>query len=153
MGAVLVAVVLLALLVAIGLAFAWQERRSVPEIVPVYSIEDAISFVAARLGEVARQALDRSDIRRILEWEMKYLQNPALRPSHDEPTVVAGINAARYCQAQALASGASYDGPVILEVLQLQAEYLLALGAIGDEVSGGERRSVLERSGEDSDAG
>ena len=152
MGAIVVAVVLAALLIAVGLAFAWQERRSVPETVTIYGVDDAIAFIEPRLSEEAAAVLKGRDIRRILEWEMKYLQNPRLRPETDEPTVVAGINAARYVQERSLASGVPYDGPVILEVLQLQAEYLLAIGAIGEAVGGGERGTVLRKSGEDPDA-
>ena len=123
-----------------------------PEAMAIYGVEDAIAFIEPRLSEEAGAVLRSRDIRRILEWEMKYLQNPRVRPETDEPTVVAGINAARYVQERSLESGAPYDGPIILEVLQLQAEYLLAIGAIGETVEGGERTSVLRRSGEDPDA-
>ena len=102
MGAIVVAVVLAALLLAVGLAFAWQERRAVPEAMAIYGVEDAIAFIEPRLSEEAGAVLRSRDIRRILEWEMKYLQNPRVRPETDEPTVVAGINAARYVQERSL---------------------------------------------------
>ena len=152
MPAVVVALVLLALLIAVGLAFGWQETGAVPEGVVVYGVEDALEFVYPRLSDAARGALTRNEVRRILEWEVKYLQNPRLREGAGEPTVVGGINAARYAQEQLIASGLPYDGPIILEVLERQSEYLAALGAVGDAVAGEELRTVLRKSGEDPDA-
>ena len=152
MPAVVVALVLLAFLIAVGLAFGWQETRAVPEGVVVYGVEDALEFVYPRLSDAARGALTRNEVRRILEWEVKYLQNPRLREGDGEPTVVGGINAARYAQEQLIASGLPYDGPIILEVLERQGEYLAALGAVGDAVAGEEMRTVLRKSGEDPDA-
>ena len=151
MGAVVLALVLAAVLVAVALAFAWQERRSVPETVTIYGVEDAIAFIEERLSEGSAAEVRPTDIRRILEWEMKYIQNPRVRTESDEPTVVGGINAARYVQERSVAAGTPYDGPVILEVLELQAEYLAAIGAVGEAVEGGERTTVLRESGEDFD--
>ena len=148
MGSVIVALVLLAVLLAIGVAFAWQDTRDVPEEAVIYGVEDAIEFVYPRLTAETQGVLKRKDVRRILEWEVKYLQNPAVREEGGEPTVVAGINAARYVQERSLEEGAGYDGPAILDVLERQAEYLAALGAVGDRVTGDERDSVLRRSGE-----
>lgn len=149
--AVVVALVLLAVLISVGVAFAWQETRAAPEATVIYGVEEALEYVYPRLTEQARVSMRRSDVRRILAWELKYLQTRPLRRDADEPTVVGGINAARYAQEQLLAEGASYDGPLILEVLDLQAEYLHSLGAVGDPVGGSERDTVLRDSGEDSD--
>jgi hypothetical protein len=152
MLAVVVLVVMGGVLLAVGLAFAWQEARPTPEKAVVYGVEDALEYVYPRLSEAGRAAVSRKDVRRILEWEVKYLQNPAVRPAPDEPTVVAGINAARYAQQRLIDAGIGVDGPVLLEVLERQAEYLAAIGAVGDPVQGPERDAVLEAAGEDPDA-
>lgn len=151
MTAVILVVVLTSLLIAVGLAFAWQESHAVPESAVVYGVDDAIDYVYPRLSETARARLTRTDVSRILEWEVKYMMTPDLRTTDGEPPVVGGINAARYAQERLMDSGRPYDGPLVLEVLQRQAEYLVALGAVGDPVSGDELRTVLEQSGESSD--
>lgn len=149
MASVVFALVLLLLVIGIGVAFAWQESRGSVDSAVIYGVEDALDFVYPRLADATRNELKRADVRKILEWELKYLQNPAVRGHAEEPTVVGGINAARYAQDELLAVGLGYDGQLILDVLERQAEYLAALGAIGPAVEGTERRIVLERSGDD----
>ena len=148
MPSFVVALVLLVVILAVGLAFGWQGIRAAPEGIVIYGVEDALEFVYSRLGDTARAALNRNDVRRILEWELRYLQNPATRTSVGELPVVGGIKAARYAQEQLHAVGLPYDGPFILEVLEYQAEYLMSLGAVGDEVTGEELRVALRNSGE-----
>jgi hypothetical protein len=142
MGPLLLAFVLLALLIAVAVAFSWQERRSHREQLVVYSVEDALQYVMAQLSPAARQQVNRHDVRRILEWELRYLQDPTLRSS--DVAVVGGLDAAQYAQEQALAAGYAYDGAVIIEVLDHQAAYLAELGAVGDPVDEVEMRSVIE---------
>ncbi|MFQ5553960.1 MAG: hypothetical protein ACE5GC_01155 [Acidimicrobiia bacterium] len=146
MAAVLVAVFLLLVVLATGLAFAWQGSSGAPDAAVVYGVEDAIEYIYPRLETDAAQALTRTEVRRILEWEVEYLQNRARRSG--EPAVVGGINAARFAQQRLIAAGRPYDGAVILEVLEIQAEYLAAIGAVGRPVTGSERSDVLEGSGE-----
>lgn len=134
-------VVMFALLVAVGIAFSWQERRMVVDHAVVYSVEDALEFVMARLSAPARNQVNRHDVRRILEWELRYLQDPAIR--REETAVVGGLGAAEYAQQQALAQGYAYDGAVIIEVLDHQAGYLASLGAVGEPVAADEIDDVL----------
>lgn len=148
MTAVLVAVVLLLLLAVVAGAFAWQERNRTPEPMVIYGVEDALEYVYPRLSEPARDSVRKSDVRRILEWEVKYLQNPALRHDPAEPAVVGGINAARYAQEELHRAGHSYDGDLILEVLELQAQYLSEIGAVAGPVAGDEGKTVMKQSGE-----
>jgi len=128
---------------AVAVAFAWQERRRLPDRAVVYGIEDALDFVVRRLSPETAKTVRRADVRRILEWEMRYLQDPTLRGG--EIAVVGGIEAAEYAQDQAFAHGFSYDAAVIIEVLDLQAEYLAELGAVGAPVDPEESRPIIER--------
>lgn len=128
MGPLLLILVLVAVLVAFAVGLLLQERRP-SEVAVVYSVEDALDFVWDGLGDSARQSIGRTDVRRILEWEMHYLQ----RPEHREGVaVVGGIDAAAYAQERAIEQGFGYEPEVIFEVLALQAGYLDALGAVGD---------------------
>lgn len=113
----------------------WQERRRVPEPsgAVVYSVEDSIDFVWDRLGEEQRSMIGRSDVRRILEWEMHYLQGA--RPAGATP-VVGSVEAAEHIQRMAYEQGHAYEPASIFAVLDLQAEYLAAIGAVGGAVEG-----------------
>ena len=126
--------ILLGLLLILGIAVAWQEVRSDPEDIAIYGVEDSIEWVVARLSPEAREGMRRSDVRRILGHAVHYLQTPGVRSDPDAPPVVASAECARYVQDRSLLEGHAYDGPVILEVLDLQAEYLGAIGAVGDTV-------------------
>ncbi len=127
--AIVVALVLLVLLLVIGAGFAWQERRNLPERARIYGVEDSIEFV---MNGRTSDALDRNDVRRILEWSVRYLQEPSVRSDPDAPVEFAGNDMGRYIQDQAMVQGHGYDGEAIREVLELQAAYLAAIGAIGD---------------------
>ena len=130
--AVIVTLSLLALLIAIGFGFAWQERRHLPEPARVYGVEDSIEFVRAGLGETTGAELNRHDVRRILEWSVRYLQDPQVRSDPVAPIEFAGSDMGLYIQSQAMKHGHAYEGDWIREVLDLQARYLAAIGAIGD---------------------
>jgi hypothetical protein len=132
MTALVVALVLLGLLVALGAAMAWQEYRGDTEAVAIYGVEDSIEWVVAGLTPETRAGLRRSDVRRILEWSVQYLQTAARRQGPDDPPVVASAAGASYVQQRALADGYAYDGRIIVEILDLQAGYLAAIGAVGD---------------------
>ncbi len=143
MGSVIFLVVSLALLIAVAVAFFWQERRKTPGTEVVYGVEEALEFVMSRLSPAARETVNRHDVRRILEWELLYLQDPSLRG--DDLAVVGGIDAALFAQEQALAQGYSYDGDVIIEIVDLQADYLEEIGAVAGPVSAEEGEDIIER--------
>ncbi len=113
-----------------GVGRLFQERRS-NEVAIIYGVEEALDFIWEGLGDATKESVRRRDVRRILEWEMHYLQRPDQR---DEEAVVGGLDAAAYAQEKSYAQGYAYEPEVIFEVLDLQAEYLVALGAVGDPV-------------------
>ena len=130
--AIVLAVVLGALLVMFAAAMWWQERRRLPE--PggaiVYGVEDALVYVWERLPADVTETARRADVSRILEWEIHYLQHPSERSG--APGVAGSVASAAYVQNQSLAEGHAYEPEVIFAVLDLQAEYLRELGAVGD---------------------
>ncbi len=134
-GAVLLAVAFAALLGFFAAAFLWQERRGVPGGTVVYGMDDAVAFVWARLSAEMRSRLGPADVRRILEWELRYLQDPGLRG--DEPAVVGGRAAAAYAQERLWREGRPYELEELEAVSALQAEYLAAIGAIAGPVEDG----------------
>jgi len=118
---------------ALAAAMVWQERHPPPEPrdAVVYGVEDSVVYVWEGLNQEFRGRITRSDVRRILEWELHFLQQPALR-GEEEPAVVGSVEAAAYVQDHAHQAGHTYDPDVIFAVLDLQAEYLAAIGAIAD---------------------
>lgn len=138
MTPVIVAVVFLALLLSVGIGLLWQEHRRIPDRAVIYGEEDSIEFIMPRLSDEVRAQLKQTDVRRILEWSVRYLQDPDLRTGREAPPVAGGAEAAEYVQVRALEQGYSYDGAMIVEVLDLQTEYLVAIGAVGDRVNGEE---------------
>jgi len=122
--------VMMALVLAFGIAMFWQESRRMQQREAIYGVEDSIEFIWDGLGD-DKLGLKKSDVRRILEWEMYYLQQPKLWED-EGPPIVGGEAAARYTQEQALEAGFSYEPPQIFGVMDLQAEYLQAIGAVGD---------------------
>ncbi len=126
--------VLMAVVVFFGAAMFWQESKRIRQPHTIYGVEDSIEFIWVALGGDTH-GLKKSDVRRILEWEMHYLQQPHLWESESSP-VFGGPAAAEYVQEQALAAGHPYEPDQIFAVLDMQAAYLEAIGAIGDQVDG-----------------
>jgi hypothetical protein len=124
---------LMAVVLLFGVAMFWQESRRMRHPEAIYGVEDSIEFVWDALGE-EQLGLRKSDVRRILEWEMHYLQQPHLWQEDGNP-VVGGDAAATYVQAQSLDAGHPYEPEQIFAVLEFQAAYLLAIGAIGNQVT------------------
>lgn len=132
MGPLVFFLALVALVAVFAVAMLLQARRTqIRDGVAIYGVDDAVVYVWERLPEVIAASVDRSDIRRILEWEMLYLQRPSRR---DGPAVVGGVDAAEFIQERAYEAGHAYEPEAIFAVLDLQADYLLAIGAVGDPV-------------------
>jgi hypothetical protein len=136
--ALFVALGLLCLLVALAVAMAWQERSRLPQRSVSYGVEESVDFVVARLAEAGAThgVIGRSDVRRMLEWAVQFAQQPVLRPDPDQPAVVGGVEMAQFVQDRGMAAGHAYDAAAIFAVLDLQAEYLESIGAVGEPVTG-----------------
>ena len=136
--AVIVGALLLAAFLVVIAAMVWQEaqRRSDSGYL-VYSVDDAVDFALADLDEDVRGRLGKAGVRRILEWEVYYLQGLADRKHAREVTVVAGGHepAVAYIAGQISGRhGVSYDLADVREVLAGEARYLAAIGAVGEAV-------------------
>ena len=126
--------VLVVVLLVLGAGMLFQGRRAAPsDGIIIYGVDDSVEFVWERLSSGTREELRRADVRRILEWEMHYLQQPRVRGGRE--AIVAGTEAATYAQERAWEAGFSYEPKAILEVMDLQGRYLEAIGAIGDEAA------------------
>lgn len=136
--AVVVAALLLAVFLVVIAAMVWQEakRRSATDRL-IYSVDDAVDFVIQDLDEEVRGRLGRAGVRRILEWEVHYLQGLAEgKQAKDVPVVAGGHGpAVEYIHEQITRRhGVSYDMGDIRAALAGEARYLAAIGAVGEPV-------------------
>lgn len=139
-------VTLLALLTAVFLlivaALLWQEARarSTPG-EAVYVVEDAVGFIVERLAPPTAERMRRADVRRVIEWEVFYLQGLAQKNRRNPVDTVAGgdeLAVSWIIEQMAEKNGVSYPREDIEEVLRREAEYLDSIGVVGDPVDGGE---------------
>lgn len=128
--------VLVGALLVIGAMMIWQEARRRPSYEPLeYVVNDAIKHIAARLPE--DMDLSNTDIRRMLEWEVYYLQGLAQDDRKNPVETVAGGHelSVEYIADQIRTNhDVSYSQEEIAEVLRLEADYLVAIGAVGEPV-------------------
>lgn len=132
------AAALLGVLLLVGALVLWQHAsRGGGEI--TFGLEDAVEFVLERLSEETRARIKGGGVRRILEWEVYYLQGLAQKDRHVPVETVAGAYqpAIDYIRAQiSERHGLEYPEADIQLVLGLGVEYLASIGAIGEQVGG-----------------
>lgn len=128
--------VLVGVLLVIVALLVWQEARRRPSYEPLeYVVNDAVRHIAEGLPD--DMGLRNADIRRIIEWEVFYLQGLAQDDRKNPVETVAGGHDAsiEYIIDQIHTKhGVSYSHRQIEEVLRLEADYLMAIGAVGDPV-------------------
>jgi hypothetical protein len=133
---------LVGILLVIVALIVWQEAKRRPSYEPLeYVVEDAVTHVYERLGEST--PLSKADVRRILEWEVFYLQGLAQKDRRQPVETIAGGHEAsvEFISSQIrIKHGVSYSHDDIAEVLRLEADYLAAIGAVGDPVDLGEEQ-------------
>jgi hypothetical protein len=144
-GSAVALVVLLAgvFLVIVALV-VWQEAKRRPSYEPLeYVIEDAVRHVEAGLESEGNDNLRRSDVRRILEWEVYYLQGLAQDNRRNPVETIAGghrVSIEYIIEQIASKHGVSYAPRDVEDVLRHEADYLFRIGAVGEAVDldGGE---------------
>jgi hypothetical protein len=134
-GLIALVAVLVAIFLLVVAALLWQEakRRSFDEGY-IYVVDEAVDFIHGRLGE---SKLKRSDVKRIIEYEVFYLQGLAQERRSQPVDVVAGgaEPAVDYIAARiAEVHNVSYPLDEIRAVLRFEAEYLGSIGAVGAPV-------------------
>lgn len=129
---------LFAVFLAIVAALVWQEgKRRAGKQVVIYGVEEAIDFIAVRLDDDTRARLRRSGVQRIVEWEVFYLQGLAQEDRHQPIEAVAGGTepvVEWISERLATVNKVQYQEDDIRQVLGLEAEYLVSIGAVADPV-------------------
>lgn len=124
MTPVTLAALLALILILLAAAMLWQESRRRRQLVgPTYVVEDAVASVHPRLVTASR--LTTEDVRIILEWEIAHLQRTEEGIAGGDGTSIASILEH---------TDGRYGWEEIEEVLNLETEYLIAIGAVGKPV-------------------
>lgn len=134
-------------LIAVGIAFAiaavaiGREARRLdaesPQ--PVFSMAEAVEWVAEQLPFEVSAELSHDDVRRIMDWNLEFFRiKGASSNGHAlpgaTPVVVGGAETVDYVLNRARSMGVDYTPPQVHAVLDAQMRYLEAIGAIGPEV-------------------
>jgi hypothetical protein len=131
MGAVGAGALLLAVFLLVVAVFVWQgARRSPATDYAEYVIPEAAEFVFDRLSDRALGYLALEDVRNILEWNLQYTQVLSPRAT-DEERVIGTGDGLEYVLEQAAARGETLEPFDVAEVMAIETEYLLSIGAIG----------------------
>jgi len=136
MGAVGFGAVLLAVFLVIVAGFVWQgSLRSVVADPAEYLVSEAAEFVYDRLSDRALEGLDPDDVRRILDWNLHFTQVVGPRQLGRLPIIGSG-EGIEYVMDRATAAGVVVEPLDIAEVMAIETDYLLAIGAVGGPVEG-----------------
>ncbi|MGF1617178.1 MAG: hypothetical protein ACFCU2_05145 [Acidimicrobiia bacterium] len=135
-------IVFIGLLVGLFLVIAalvvWQESNRRPGYDPLtYVTEDAVKHVEAGLAGEGKAGLKRTDIRRIIEWEVFYLQGLGQKDRKNPVKTVAGghESSVEYIVGQIEEKhGVTYTSDAVADVLRYEADYLTRIGAVGEAV-------------------
>ena len=133
------AVGLIAVLLIIAALVIWQHARRVGPGEITFGIVNATSYVEARLEPDVRARLGPDGIRRIVEWEVFYLQGLAQENRREPVETIAGDHEAAVVFIRdeiARSHDRNYSAGDIASVLALVAGYLESIGAIGDQAGG-----------------
>ncbi len=123
-----------AALVLIIAGFVWQGASRFDVGDPAaYFIGEAVPFVFERLSDRAMAALDPDLTRRILEWNLHFTQVIAPRDL-GRPAIIGSGEGIEYVMDRARAMGIELEPIDIAEVMAIETEYLLDIGAIGRPV-------------------
>ena len=133
------ALTLAAVLLIVVALVVWQHaQREGPREV-TFGIENAVSFIAGRLDAEVHKRLGKDGIRRVVEWEVYYLQGLAQEDRRQPVETVAGDYgpAVEFIRGEiARTHDRDYSVGDIGAVLALGVTYLQSIGAIGEEAGG-----------------
>ena len=133
------ALILVAALLIMLALVAWQHAQRTGPREVTFGIENAVTFITTRLDPETASRVGADGVRRIMEWEIFYLQGLAQDDRRHPVETVAGDYppAVEFIRGEiARVHGRNYSAADIGSVLGLGVAYLQSIGAIGDEAGG-----------------
>jgi len=136
------AVLALAVVVIIALVTVGRITGELVDTAPtsVYDLDEAVAFVADRLPDEVTAQLSFDDVRALLTWHIDYLEERgvARRQGVNElaagPLVATENDAVASVLGRAATAGMELSDVWVVLVLDADAAYLEAIGAIGPEL-------------------
>ena len=137
-AAVIVVVIALVAIGAVTGRLADEPRRS------VFDLDEAVEYVADRLPEDVTAVLSFDDVAAIIAWHLDYLEQKGVAGESDHdledlppgPIVTADDEAVAYVIGRAHEVDLELQDVHVFEVLEVEQDYLRAIGAVGGEVPG-----------------
>ena len=132
-------ITLVAVLLVILALVVWQHAQRAGPREVTFGIENAVSFITARLDADVQKRLGTDGVRRVVEWEVFYLQGLAQEDRRHPVETVAGNYgpAVEFIRGEiARVHDRTYSAADIGAVLALGVTYLQSIGAIGEEAGG-----------------
>jgi hypothetical protein len=136
------AVVAVLLVVVIGLVTVGRITGELADAAPtsIYDLDEAVQFVAERLPDDATAQLSFDDVKQLLTWHIAYLEERGVARRQGVNDLAAGPLVAGEDEAVAYVLGRAGDAGLevtdvwVVQVLDGDAAYLEAIGAIGPEL-------------------
>lgn len=129
---VVIGTFLAVVLVLIAGAMLWQEMRIRPDTEPpAFVVSDAVAFVWDTLDTERRTRLTRPGVKRIIEWDVYYLQGLA---GQQHPVAGSEEAVAFVTEGIRTRHGVELASEDVGEVLALEVAYLEAIGVVGEPV-------------------
>lgn len=136
--------VVVGLAFAIGAVFVVREAgRLTLEPPPVtFSLDEAFAWVVERVPDEVAATLTPADVRRILRFQSEYFNRRGVSGNgHTDPAVapqvvVVGPDVVDYILERAAETGDPFIPEQIYPVIEVQFEYLRAIGAVSTPVEG-----------------
>jgi hypothetical protein len=111
----------------------------------LFDLDEAVDFVADRLSPEAAGQVSYDELRLLLGWHLDYLEtrgvavdndgsDPAPARGNDPATVADEDEGVAFVLGRAEAAGMAVDDMAVVEVIEAEATYLTAIGALGPEV-------------------
>ena len=109
----------------------------------MYDLFEAVDFVAERLPDELSAKLSYEDVQEILLWRLDHLRlqgsatygradvTATEAENLDEEVVTSDDDSVDYVLAKAIESGRDIDALDVVIVLDLESQYLKAIGALG----------------------
>jgi hypothetical protein len=106
----------------------------------LFDLDEAVDYVADRLPVPVAARLSYDDVRRLLGWHIEYLRDQGVPRTRETaargdaiPVVIDEDEPVAYLLMRAEAAGLDADADDVVAVLDAEAAYFTAIGAIGPE--------------------
>jgi hypothetical protein len=126
------------LVIGIAAIFVIREAGRIADEPPpaLFDPDDAFDFVVEELPDEVAATLTPADVRRILDFEVEFLQQPedvgnGSNAHLTSAVVFGGPETTAYILERAAATGEAYLAEQVHAVMETQLRYLRAIGAVG----------------------